>query len=769
MNPTIRKYLFALCFVFSTCLLGVSVFLVQALSTGVKAVEQETRFFNALDQANEARSEFYNLRYWLTELSVSLLMQSERNADTAYKRFDKSIKSLPGVDSATISTIRTKTNLMVKIAKRAVESYSKDQRVLGNSSMAQTRVHAALVEAEFHKLVSSLKQQAVLARNQTIQGASRAEYLAYIVVALFSIIGFVFTIYLIRSITTPLSHIQDSIREMTAGNLDTKLPESPLGEIGDMTRALRLLRDAELGRLKADEANRAKSTFLAVMSHELRTPMHGILGNASLLLESNLPGQQRKYVDTIKQSGDVLLGLLNNILDISKIEEGHVDLEIVDFRIADVIDEVVALLQSRAQQKGLKFSVEYDTELPSVVLGDPERIRQVLVNLIGNAIKFTQQGWVAVRLSHAELDGDKFEIRFEISDSGIGLSPDQQSLVFERFAQADESTTRRFGGTGLGLSICNDLVRLMGGKIGVESALGVGSKFWFSLPCHLGEEKRVDKRNGIDLHADRANKFDLPPLRILVAEDNLVNQEIVKDTLENENHDVFIVSNGADAVQAVKESSFDLVLMDIQMPEMDGIHAARAIRQLPGDKNDIPIVALTANARTEDMHTYLEAGMDDYVSKPFEFQDLFAAMLRCLKKKDFAASSGHEISSAEQAQHEIARGIDPVLADAIRIKKPELWKRIVGIYLKTTPGDLEILGDALINNDRAALKNKAHAMASAGANIGATAMSQLCRTMEVSAEENEIGELQKLQAQIMGEYDQIVADLKAGSEDRAAT
>lgn len=244
-----------------------SVFLVQVLSTGVKAVEQETRFFNALDQANEARSEFYNLRYWLTELSVSLLMQSERNADTAYKRFDKSFKSLPGVDSATISTIRTKTNLMVKVAKRAVESYSKDQRVLGNSSMAQTRVHAARVEAEFHKLVSSLKQQAVLARNQTIQGGSRAEYLAYIVVALFSIIGFVFTIYLIRSITTPLSHIQDSIREMTAGNLDTKLPESLLGEIGDMTSALRLLRDAELGRLKVDEANRAKSTFLAVMSH----------------------------------------------------------------------------------------------------------------------------------------------------------------------------------------------------------------------------------------------------------------------------------------------------------------------------------------------------------------------------------------------------------------------------------------------------------------------------------------------------------------------
>ncbi|MGB0576167.1 MAG: histidine kinase dimerization/phospho-acceptor domain-containing protein [Alphaproteobacteria bacterium] len=326
MNPTIRKYLFALCFVFSTCLLGVSVFLVQALSTGVKAVEQETRFFNALDQANEARSVFYNLRYWLTELSVSLLMQSERNADAAYLRFDKSIKSLPGVDSATISTIRTKTNLMVKIAKRAVESYSKDQRVLGNSSMAQTRVHAALVEAEFHKLVSSLKQQAVLARNQTIQGASRAEYLAYIVVALFSIIGFVFTIYLIRSITTPLSHIQDSIREMTAGNLDTKLPESLLGEIGDMTSALRLLRDAELGRLKVDEANRAKSTFLAVMSHELRTPLNAIIGFSYLLLNGGAAFQTadkvQEYVGDIHNSGEHLLSVIDDVLDTVKVESG---------------------------------------------------------------------------------------------------------------------------------------------------------------------------------------------------------------------------------------------------------------------------------------------------------------------------------------------------------------------------------------------------------------------------------------------------------------
>ena len=253
-------------------------------------------------------------------------MQSERNADTAYKRFDKSFKSLPGVDSATISTIRTKTNLMVKVAKRAVESYSKDQRVLGNSSMAQTRVHAARVEAEFHKLVSSLKQQAVLARNQTIQGGSRAEYLAYIVVALFSIIGFVFTIYLIRSITTPLSHIQDSIREMTAGNLDTKLPESLLGEIGDMTSALRLLRDAELGRLKVDEANRAKSTFLAVMSHELRTPLNAIIGFSYLLLNGGAAFQTadkvQEYVWDIHNSGEHLLSVIDDVLDTVKVESG---------------------------------------------------------------------------------------------------------------------------------------------------------------------------------------------------------------------------------------------------------------------------------------------------------------------------------------------------------------------------------------------------------------------------------------------------------------
>ena len=394
----------------------------------------------------------------------------------------------------------------------------------------------------------------------------------------------------------------------------------------DITERKKVERALRASQIKAEAANLAKSEFLATMSHEIRTPMHGILATTSLMKGAGLSPSQERYADTIKQSGDALLNILNSILDLSKIEAGNLAVEKVDFDISALLDDVFEPVKIRAKLEGLTFDVQYEPGTPDVFAGDPERIRQILLNLTDNAIKFSDRGSITIRVTHtATIDG-QFEIRFEISDTGLGLDDEQQKQIFERFSQADGSTTRKFGGTGLGLAICKELAELMGGAIGVRSTPGQGSDFWLTVLCAAGDTENVKAEMRTPPPIESPGKAGTRPLRILVAEDNPVNQLIVTHILESGGHSADVVSNGAAALEAVSAHPYDLILMDIFMPEMDGMEATKRIREMTGNMSDIPIIALTADAMAGEKEKYLGAGMNDYLSKPFEADDLLALL-----------------------------------------------------------------------------------------------------------------------------------------------
>ena len=374
-----------------------------------------------------------------------------------------------------------------------------------------------------------------------------------------------------------------------------------------------------------NEAVRAKSDFLAMMSHEIRTPITGVLGMADLMRKTPLSGEQRGYLDTLGSCTRTLLAVLNDILDLSKIEANKVEIRSANLRPRQVAGDTLELCRSMAVGKPLSLVVALAEDIPDVVVGDETRLRQVLYNLLGNAIKFTESGTITLRMSVAQRHGDTVTILTEIMDSGIGLTPDEIKRLFQPFTQLDSSSTRRFGGTGLGLAITKRLVDLMGGEIGVESAPGAGSRFWFTVPFQAAVEAPPEPAAVPDPPPDAPG-----PLRILLAEDNAINQMLVTAMLRKSGHAVEAVANGRLAVEAVATRDFDMVLMDMQMPEMDGVEAARTIRSLPSPRNRIPIIALTADVMSEHRSHYLEAGIDGVVPKPIDWTTLSQEMAKLL-------------------------------------------------------------------------------------------------------------------------------------------
>ncbi|MFH2093191.1 MAG: response regulator [Pseudomonadota bacterium] len=375
--------------------------------------------------------------------------------------------------------------------------------------------------------------------------------------------------------------------------------------------------------VEAASASIAKSAFLANMSHEIRTPMNGILGMSQLLQDSNPTQEQKDYIEIINTSSQVLLTLINDILDLSKIEAGKIDIESIDFNLEHLFIDVKNLLKPKLIEKHSELSFSIEPDLPLFLKGDPTRLRQILLNLAGNAVKFTEKGLITLSARIRQKQDEQVLIYFEIKDTGIGIPKKKLKHLFRPFSQTDISTTRKYGGTGLGLNISKQLVEMMGGNIGVESEVNVGSKFWFTILFEYGNEHHV---RPIQKQSPEGEERSL---NILIAEDNLVNQKVLEKLLNKMGHSVCIAANGIEAVQAVGQQTFDLILMDGSMPEMDGFEATKRIRS---SGNCIPIIAVTAHAMQGDRQDFIDAGMDDYVSKPIDAKILRQTMQRVIEK-----------------------------------------------------------------------------------------------------------------------------------------
>ncbi len=675
----------------------------------------------------------------------------------------------------------------------------------------------------------------------------------------------------------------------------------------DISESKQQQKDLEIARDKAEVASRAKSDFLATMSHEIRTPMNGVLGMAQLLSDTELNKQQRDYLNTIKLSGQNLLTIINDILDFSKIEAHKMELESVIFNLKNTSFEVARLLTSKASEKGLELLFNIAPNCPQFVIGDPGRLRQVLLNILGNAIKFTEQGHILLDIRSTNKTDKDTTILFRISDTGIGISDQQQQQLFQPFTQADSSTTRKFGGTGLGLSICRQLIQLMGGEIKLESSPGQGSEFSFEIKLPLSDEpealpsqtldgltllivddnqtnltildeqfksvgvqticlqsaeqaltrlkqrsqknektdaiildycmpemdgeelgkkilnddllkdiplvlltsagqrgdlkrfeelgfsgyltkpvmdktltgmigtlvdERYQKRKILTSHSfidacttEDNTEFTTPQItnaRVLLAEDDLVNQQVAIGILKKLCITPDIAVNGTQVLELAKTTNYDLILMDCLMPEMDGFEATRALRKTSATE-DTPIIALTANAQQSDRERCIEAGMDDFISKPFEFSDLINVLNRWLPERAYSEEVETELQAVSHTPPVNDTGL-PIMNPDIYIKLrktiPESFDKVVKAFLSETAIKLEKISQLINNENFEEVTLLAHSLKSSSATLGAIALSHIAALIESSCKQQDKQASVSLAAELKQTFEQTTNAMK---------
>nr|WP_295785638.1 ATP-binding protein [Rhodoferax sp.] len=522
-----------------------------------------------------------------------------------------------------------------------------------------------------------------------------------------------------RRLIRPLLQLEEVSRSVALGNFGTKLSEGRRDEFGDVSRAFNQMISAlerqtvalSQSRDVAEAAMHAKSDFLATMSHEIRTPMNGILGMLKLLQHTELSTSQANYARNAERATQSLLGIINNILDFSKVDAGKLELDTARFALSDLLHELSVMLSATGDKRPVEVLFSVGPDVPTALVGDALRLRQILLNLAGNAFKFTEKGQVVVGIRVMSTEADHVQLEFSVSDTGIGIAPDKLGYIFEGFSQAESSTTRRFGGTGLGLAISKRLVRVMGGDLQVESAVGQGSRFFFQIRLAIAEQRVTARPERETLGSKR-----LAPLSLLVVEDNVLNQQVARELLERSGAQVTIAEGGLPgvALALAAEPPFDAILMDLQMPDIDGFEATRRIYAQPRLRTT-PIIAMTANAMESDKLACRAVGMCDHVSKPIDLEQLISTILRHVGRRAGDPATRPPV----EAPSDSAAIVDSAAAIERLGGSHEFYQTIAAVFLHDGLAQYNELVQRVARGDNANALRNAHTLKGLAATVGA--------------------------------------------------